>query len=79
MTFARLAFFVVFSAVVAGATLPTSKPEDVGFSAKRLERIAPLIKTHVDAGDLSGAVTLVARRGKVVHLEAHGQMDAWRR
>ena len=29
----------------------------------------------MDAGDLSGAVTLVARRGKVVHLEAHGQMD----
>ena len=66
---------VVFSAVVAGATLPTSKPEDVGFSSKRLEQITPLVKRHVDAGDLSGAVTLVARKGKVVHLEAHGQMD----
>ena len=75
MTFTRLVFVVVFSAVVAGATLPTSKPEDVGFSSKRLEQIAPLVKRHVDAGDLSGAVTLVARKGKVVHLEAHGQMD----
>jgi CubicO group peptidase (beta-lactamase class C family) len=52
-----------------------SKPEDVGFSAKRLEQIAPLVKRHIDAGELTGAVTLVARRGKVVHLEAHGQMD----
>ena len=75
MTFTRLVFVVVFSAIVSGATLPTSKPEDVGFSAKRLEQIAPLVKRHVDAGDLSGAVTLVARKGKVVHLEAHGQMD----
>jgi CubicO group peptidase (beta-lactamase class C family) len=75
MTFMRLVFALVFSAVVSGAALPTSKPEDVGFSAKRLEQIAPLVKRHIDAGELSGAVTLVARRGKVVHLEAHGQMD----
>jgi CubicO group peptidase (beta-lactamase class C family) len=71
----RLALVLAFSAVLSAAALPTSKPEDVGFSAKRLEQIAPLVKRHVDAGELSGAVTLVARKGKVVHLEAHGQMD----
>jgi len=75
MTFMRLVLVLVFSAAISAAALPTSKPEDVGFSAKRLEQIAPLVKRHVDAGDLSGAVTLVARKGKVVHLEAHGQMD----
>jgi CubicO group peptidase (beta-lactamase class C family) len=73
--FSRLVFLLAFSLSLSAAALPTSKPEDVGFSAKRLEQIAPLVKRHVDAGDLSGAVTLVARKGKVVHLEAHGQMD----
>ncbi len=33
------------------------------------------VKRHLDAGSPSGAVTLVARRGKIVHLEAHGLMD----
>ena len=75
MTLTRLVFVLVFSAIASAAALPTSKPEDVGFSAKRLEQIAPLVKQHIDAGELSGAVTLVARKGKVVHLEAHGQMD----
>ena len=30
---------------------------------------------HVAARDISGAVTIVARRGRVVHFEAHGLMD----
>jgi CubicO group peptidase (beta-lactamase class C family) len=75
MTFWRTTFVLAFSLSLAAATLPTSKPEDVGLSSKHLQQIARLVKGHVDAGDLSGAVTLVARKGKVVHLEAHGQMD----
>jgi CubicO group peptidase (beta-lactamase class C family) len=34
-----------------------------------------MIMRHVDAGDISGAVTIVARRGHTVHFEAHGLMD----
>ena len=49
MTFMRLVLVLAFSAAVSGAALPTSKPEDVGFSAKRLERIAPLVKAPIDA------------------------------
>jgi len=60
---------------LAAASLPVSKPEDVGLSAERLKRIHPLMQSHIDAKDFAGAVTLVARRGKVVHLEAHGLMD----
>jgi CubicO group peptidase (beta-lactamase class C family) len=41
-------------------------------SAARLERIDELLGRHVAAGDLSGAVTLVARDGKIAHLAAHG-------
>jgi len=60
----------------AGAASPTMhKPEDAGLSSERLQRIRPLVKSHIDAKDFAGAVTLVARKGKVVHFEAHGSME----
>jgi hypothetical protein len=45
-------------------SLPAGKPEDAGVSSERLQRIREAIQRHVDAGDISGAVTLAARRGK---------------
>ena len=52
-----------------------AKPEDVGLSSERLMRVHDAVQRHIDAGSLSGAVTLVARHGKIAHLEAHGVMD----
>ncbi|HEV3330556.1 MAG TPA: serine hydrolase domain-containing protein [Bryobacteraceae bacterium] len=60
--------------LVAGP-LPSAKPEDVGMSTDRLRRINQMIQHRMEAGDLTGAVTIVARKGKVVHLEAQGLMD----
>jgi CubicO group peptidase (beta-lactamase class C family) len=58
------------------ALVPTaSKPEEVGLSSERLHRIHEAVQRHVDAKEVSGAVTLVARKGRLVHLEAHGLMD----
>ena len=57
------------------ASLALSKAEDAGISSERLQRIHPLIQSHIDAKDLSGAVTLVVRRGKLVHFEAQGSTD----
>lgn len=60
----------------AGVAIPpASKPEDVGLSAERLPRIHETVQRYLDAKQLAGAVTLVARRGRVAHLEAHGVMD----
>src|SRR5436190_2572895 len=33
------------------------------------------MQRHMDARQISGAVTLVARKGRVAHLQAHGLMD----
>ena len=44
-------------------------------SSERLLRIGAAMQRHVDSGKIQGAVTAVARRGKVVHFEAHGLMD----
>ncbi len=46
---------------------PTAKPEEVGLSSERLARINQMIEGRIAAGDLAGAVTIVARKGKVVH------------
>ena len=60
---------------LAAGNVPAGKPEDAGMSAERLQRIHQAIMRHIDAGEISGAVTLVARRGRIVHFEAHGLMD----
>jgi CubicO group peptidase (beta-lactamase class C family) len=60
---------------LAVETVPTTKPEDVGLSSERLARINEMMRRHLAAGDLAGGVTLVARKGRVAHLEAHGVMD----
>lgn len=44
-------------------------------STARLARIDAVMQRHIDAGDIQGAVTAVARHGKVVHFKAHGLMD----
>jgi CubicO group peptidase (beta-lactamase class C family) len=56
--------------------LPTGKPEEVGMSTERLQHINDAMQRHIDAHQLAGAVTLVARKGKVVHFETHGWADA---
>jgi CubicO group peptidase (beta-lactamase class C family) len=58
-----------------GAASTKAKPEDVGLSSERLTRIHAAIPRHIDAGDISGAVTLVGRKGRLAHLEAQGVMD----
>jgi CubicO group peptidase (beta-lactamase class C family) len=55
--------------------LPTAKPEEVGLSSEKLARIVPAMRQFVDDHKLPGVITLVARRGKVVHFECVGQRD----
>jgi len=61
--------------LLPAASLPTAKPEDVGLSSERLQRVRQAVQRRLDAGELAGAVTLVARRGKVVQHEALGVLD----
>ncbi len=58
-----------------GQGLPMAVPEAVGFSAERLERIRPIMQNYVDDGRIPGFLTVVARRGKVVHFETLGMRD----
>lgn len=73
----RLRFLTCLLAVLplTAASLPAGKPEEVGLSPEGLGRIHETIQRHIDAHEMSGAVTLVARKGRIAHLEAHGLMD----
>ena len=56
----------------AGEGLPVATPRQVGLSAEGLERIGPAVQKFIDEKQLSGAVTIVARRGKVAQFDAYG-------
>jgi len=55
--------------------LPTTKPDSVGVSAQRLNRLRDGMKSLVDQGRLAGVVTVVARHGKMIEFEATGKRD----
>ena len=55
--------------------MPMATAESVGMSTEGLSRIDELMQKHVDAGDIQGGVTIVARGGKVVHFSTYGDMD----
>lgn len=54
---------------------PMAIPEEVGMSSERLARIRPFMQHLVDEGRIPGAITLVARRGRIVHFEHLGSRD----
>jgi hypothetical protein len=56
----------------AAGDLPMAQAETVGMSTPRLVRIHDYIQGYMDRNEIAGAVTLVARHGKVVHFEAQG-------
>ena len=60
---------------LTAATVPSGKPEDVGFSSERLQRINQLVQRYIESGQISGAVTMVSRKGRIAHFEAQGLMD----
>jgi CubicO group peptidase (beta-lactamase class C family) len=55
--------------------LSPAKPEDLGFSSGRLARVTDVVQRHITEGRITGAVTLVARRGQIAYFEAQGLMD----
>ncbi|HSR53369.1 MAG TPA: serine hydrolase domain-containing protein [Acidobacteriota bacterium] len=58
------------------AQLPRAeRPEEVGLSSHRLERLTEALEQYVAEGRLPGGVALVARKGKVAYLRPFGYRD----
>jgi len=69
------AVIFAISSPAFAADLPKARPEIVGLSTQRLGRIGEVMQRYVDEGRLGGAVTLVARGGKVAYFQAFGKLD----
>jgi CubicO group peptidase (beta-lactamase class C family) len=63
-------------ALPAGADeIPRAAPEAVGMSGPRLAKVASAVQKMVDDGKIAGAITMVARKGRIVHFETYGLRD----
>jgi CubicO group peptidase (beta-lactamase class C family) len=51
------------------------RPESEGFSTARLENLHRLIQGEIDQKQLAGAITILARHGKVVDYQVYGVRD----
>jgi len=75
----RITFPIFLSVLVLSAAaaeeVPVVKPETVGLSSERLERISSAVQRDIDNKRIAGAVTLVARRGHVAWFKAQGMAD----
>jgi CubicO group peptidase (beta-lactamase class C family) len=72
---AALVLSIALTASAFAQGLPLATPESVGMSGPRLHRLSAAMKRAVDEEKLAGVVTLVARKGKVVHFENFGELD----
>ncbi|HEY8506819.1 MAG TPA: serine hydrolase domain-containing protein, partial [Steroidobacteraceae bacterium] len=63
------------TAVASGSSLPRATPEEAGMSSARLAQLTKTLHQYAEDGKVAGGVALIARRGKVVYLEAFGHRD----
>lgn len=66
---------LLFVPPVLAEELPTARPDQVGLSSEKLRRIRPALERLVKDGKMAGAVTLVARHGRVVCFDVCGMRD----
>ena len=82
MTTNRFRLFVFFfsitlllSGICQAQELQLAKPDDLGISGKRLERIDEVFDGYVKDNKMGGSVILIARKGKVGYYKAFGYRD----
>ena len=73
--YAFFACVALLCSLAAGQSLPAAKPESVGLSSERLDRIAKTVQRNIDDKRVAGAVTMVVRHGQVAWLKAEGMQD----
>jgi CubicO group peptidase (beta-lactamase class C family) len=63
------------SAKSSGFDMTLVRPETVGFSTERLERLHTLMEEAVKDQQVAGVVTILARHGKVVDYRTYGMQN----
>ena len=72
LTFPVLAQNSTTQTTQLSVTLP---PEAVGFSTERLERMESTLRKYVDEEKTAGILSMVARRGEIIHFKTYGKRD----
>jgi hypothetical protein len=62
LSISLLALIFVVALATTAQELPTAKPETIGLSSERLERIGKAVQKSIDDKRIAGAVTLVVRQ-----------------
>jgi CubicO group peptidase (beta-lactamase class C family) len=70
-----VALLVALASSAPAQGLLPAPPEAAGMSGERLARLTAVMRDYVDRGRIGGTVSLVARDGKIVYLEAAGWQD----
>ncbi|MBP9924801.1 MAG: beta-lactamase family protein [Cyclobacteriaceae bacterium] len=74
----KVSFLFIFLFVLSSVNaqeLPVAKPEELGFSTERLQRLTDVFQAYASEKKMSGSVVLVARHGKVAYFNAFGKRD----
>src|SRR5262249_23955378 len=66
----------LFPVLSRAQSLGLAKPEDVGFSSERLDRIVGTLNADIANGTIPGATLLILRNGKIALYESFGWRDA---
>ncbi len=66
---------VLLNVICIAQEFPTAKPESLGLSSERLDRIGTAVQRGIDDKRIAGAVTLVIRHGKIGWFKAQGMTD----
>ncbi len=72
---AVLFVLLLFPALSRAQSLSYAKPEDVGLSGERLDRIAGTLNADIAKGTIPGAALLIVRNGKIAFYESFGWLD----
>ena len=68
-------YCIAFPQNIGAANLPDTKPETVGLSPDRLNRIEAAFQRYVDDGEVPGFAIAIARHGKIAYLKNMGLRD----
>ena len=75
MMLVTLCLILIASIASAQGIPKATRPEEVGLSKERLQRISAWIQSDVDKKVVPGAVVMVLRKGKIAYYEAFGYQD----
>ena len=73
--FALIVLVVLNVSLAFGQIIPAAKPESVGMSSARLDKLKLAMQAEVDKGNIPGVVIMVNRKGKLVYSEAIGYQE----